>query len=78
MVPAAALDDEAVALAARLAAGPTCAFGRAKQLVYDGHADLETQLEVERQGIVDSSGSADFAEGVRAFVGKRPPVFRGR
>jgi 2-(1,2-epoxy-1,2-dihydrophenyl)acetyl-CoA isomerase len=36
---------------------------------------LETQLELERQGISDCASHPDGREGVRAFVEKRKPVF---
>jgi 2-(1,2-epoxy-1,2-dihydrophenyl)acetyl-CoA isomerase len=36
---------------------------------------LETQLELERQGIGDCAAHPDGQEGIRAFVEKRKPVF---
>jgi 2-(1,2-epoxy-1,2-dihydrophenyl)acetyl-CoA isomerase len=36
---------------------------------------LETQLELERQGISDCAAHADGQEGIRAFVEKRKPSF---
>jgi enoyl-CoA hydratase/carnithine racemase len=35
-------------------------------------------MERESQAIAGSGHTEDFAEGVRAFAEKRPPVFRGR
>jgi 2-(1,2-epoxy-1,2-dihydrophenyl)acetyl-CoA isomerase len=70
---------EARALAERLAAGPTVAFGLAKACVVDSLREgLETQLDKERQAIARSSLTDDFLEGVSAFVQKRPPEFKGR
>jgi len=67
------------ALAAELAAGPTLALGRGKRLLHLSTTEsLETQMEHESQAIARSGHTADFAEGVRAFAEKRPPVFRGR
>jgi len=66
-------------LAAQLAQGPTQAYGRAKTLFYNSASEtLETQMEHEAQLIAASGYTADFREGVTAFVAKRPPVFQGR
>ena len=66
-------------LAAQLAHGPTQAYGRAKTLFYNSASEtLETQMEHEAQLIAASSHTADFREGVTAFVAKRTPVFQGR
>jgi 2-(1,2-epoxy-1,2-dihydrophenyl)acetyl-CoA isomerase len=40
--------------------------------------DLETQLELERELQRQASLTPDYAEGVRAFMEKRKPVFTGR
>ena len=59
--------------------GPTLAIGRTKQLfehAYD--AALEAQLALEAELQQASVGTADFAEGVNAFLEKRPPEFTGR
>jgi len=66
-------------VAAKLAGGPTTAFGRAKALLNAALLPmLETQLERERQCIIAQCGTADFLEGLHAFVEKRGPRFRGR
>ena len=78
VVPDATTHDEAFALAARLAAGPTRAFGYAKRLVYGGTTEsLETQMELETRAIADSGRTADSREGMRAFLEKRRPNFTG-
>lgn len=67
------------ALASRLAAGPTLAYARAKELYRRALSQpLETQLEEERQAIARSGATRDFREGIRAFLEKRPPRFEGR
>jgi 2-(1,2-epoxy-1,2-dihydrophenyl)acetyl-CoA isomerase len=67
------------ALADRLAAGPTLAFARAKELYNRAVSQpLEAQLEEERQNIARCATTHDFREGVRAFLEKRPACFEGR
>ena len=79
VVPAASLLEEAHKLAMHLAAGPTAAFSRARDLIY-GSMDhsLETQLDLEARGIIDSARTTDFREATRAFVEKRVPAYTGK
>jgi 2-(1,2-epoxy-1,2-dihydrophenyl)acetyl-CoA isomerase len=78
IVPAAALWDEARALAERLAAGPTQAYARAKALLQaSSHELLDRQLRREAESFADCAATEDFVEGVRAFLGKRRPNFSG-
>ncbi len=73
-----ALADEAFALAKSLATGPTQAHGMAKGLLLGAPSQsLETQMELETRAISDAARSADALEGVRAFLDKRKPDFRG-
>jgi 2-(1,2-epoxy-1,2-dihydrophenyl)acetyl-CoA isomerase len=66
-------------LAERLAAGPTLAFGFAKQAVYAGAAlPFESLLDLEARNQRVASRSHDGGEGIRAFREKRKPEFRGR
>jgi 2-(1,2-epoxy-1,2-dihydrophenyl)acetyl-CoA isomerase len=66
-------------LARELADGPTLALGKAKRLVYTGTEEsLETQLETERAVISAISRTEDATEGIKAFVEKRSPKFKGR
>lgn len=79
VVPDDQLRSEADALVARLAAGPTGSFAGIKELlnrrVYSG---LEEQLEAEADAQQRLGRSDDFAEGVTAFMEKRPANFQGR
>ncbi|HEV8309692.1 MAG TPA: enoyl-CoA hydratase-related protein [Methylomirabilota bacterium] len=78
-VPDAELPDAVRRLAGELAQGPTLALGRGKGLFHASTTEsLETQMELESQSIARSGHTEDFAEGVRAFAEKRPPVFKGR
>lgn len=77
-VPDASLSREAMALAQRLAAGPTAAQAAVKRLL-DGSVDEFAAVlsrEAELQGRLGDH--PDHAEGVAAFVEKRKPVFGGR
>jgi enoyl-CoA hydratase/carnithine racemase len=74
-----ALMPTASELARRIAAGPAVAIQLAKRAIYRGQdTDLRSGLEFETfaQGICRET--EDSKEGVRAFVEKRAPVFRGR
>lgn len=78
VVPADALAAEAAGLAARLVAGPTYAYGRTKALLQATLGDaFDAQLRRETESFAACAATADFAEGVRAFLEKRRPVFVG-
>jgi len=65
-------------LAKRLANGPTHAYGNTKALLNASlGATLDAQLDAEAKSFSDCAATADFAEGVTAFVEKRPAGFTG-
>jgi 2-(1,2-epoxy-1,2-dihydrophenyl)acetyl-CoA isomerase len=69
---------EVDALAERLATGPTASFaGSKRQLNAWVHRGFQDQLELEAGIQQEMAASADFLEGVQAFLGKRPPEFTG-
>lgn len=79
VVPAADLDDAVGALVTRLRGGARHAYGEIKRLVNASlEAPFETQLQSEAEAFARCAATDDFAEGVRAFIDKRTPGFRGR
>src|SRR5437016_6950710 len=73
------LMEEAHALAARLAGQATLGLALTKRALDAAEAnDLDNQLELERDLQEEAGASPDHAEGVRAFLEKRPAVFTGR
>lgn len=66
-------------LARQLAAAPTRGLARTKEAIYGaGQRTLEAQLDIERDLQRELGFSADYAEGVAAFIEKRAPKFTGR
>jgi len=68
--------DEARALAAKLAKGPSNAFGGAKRLLIEGaNSSLGEAMEREAQAIANQSRHPEAIEGIDAFLNKRKPNF---
>lgn len=75
----AALAEEAKGLAARLAAMPTRGLALIKRaLAASSTNTLEQQLDLERDLQRLAGRTADYQEGVAAFMEKRQPTFQGR
>jgi 2-(1,2-epoxy-1,2-dihydrophenyl)acetyl-CoA isomerase len=69
---------EAEKLARKLASGARTALAEAKRLFLMGATSaLEEAMERESLAIAHTAGTADAAEGVRAFIEKRKPEFGG-
>lgn len=78
VVPLAALMGTALALAKGLASQATRGFGLTKRAMNASWTNsLEAQLEVEADCMHEAGRTADYEEGVRAFLEKRKPVYRG-
>jgi 2-(1,2-epoxy-1,2-dihydrophenyl)acetyl-CoA isomerase len=76
VVPAAELDKMTTELTARLAAGPADALARTKELLNQSlGAELAAQLAAEKASFLGGVLGPEFAEGVSAFVEKRPARF---
>ena len=74
------LADASFDLARRLAAMPTRALGLIKRGFNASARERRstTQLALEEELQREAGRTADYAEGVRAFVEKRKPRFQGR
>jgi 2-(1,2-epoxy-1,2-dihydrophenyl)acetyl-CoA isomerase len=74
----AALAQEVDTLAKQFAQAPTLGLARTKQAIYASpNNTLDAQLDLERDFMRELGASADYREGVAAFMEKRTPTFRG-
>lgn len=79
VVPHGEMMSATMELAQRLAHGPTYAMSLIKWLVHQSlHCSLEESLEVARAAQTIARETEDHKEGVRAFLEKRKPAFKGR
>jgi len=79
VVPAAELQTRAAALAQEFASGPSYARGQIKYAAVQGFGvSLKEGLAIERAALIRLFKSEDAREGVKAFVEKRKPDYKGR
>ena len=79
VVEAGKLMDEAIALSRQLATRPTRGLGLIKRALNASATNgLDEQLALEAQLQAEAGSTADYREGVKAFLEKRAPVFVGR
>ena len=72
------LMDEVMAVAQKLAQGPTKAYGYIKKAISEsGRNNLSEQLDFERQCQLVLCSTHDFMEGAKSFMEKRKPNFKG-
>jgi enoyl-CoA hydratase/carnithine racemase len=78
VVAADVLENEALALARRIASGPTFANGITKtQLVQEWSMSLDQAIEAEAQAQAICMQTKDFERAYRAFIAKQKPLFEG-
>jgi 2-(1,2-epoxy-1,2-dihydrophenyl)acetyl-CoA isomerase len=78
VVPDESLLARALEVAARLASGPTVAYGKIKALLDDSFANgMETQMALESRSMSEAAKTEDAKESIRAFLSKRIPSFKG-
>jgi 2-(1,2-epoxy-1,2-dihydrophenyl)acetyl-CoA isomerase len=76
VVAAADLDAAIATIVGRLESGPHAALRNVKRLLRDSlERPLAVQLEAEARSFAQCAATPDFAEGIDAFLAKRPPRF---
>jgi len=76
--PPADLEAQARKLVERIAHGPTVAYGHLRRLIRASlHSSLDTHLDAEAHGFRACAATADFKEGLSAFLDKRAAQFKG-
>lgn len=71
--------DTALALAARIEANAPLAVRESRRLLLQyEELDLDEGIRQSNQAIMNLAASADFSEGLMAFIEKRPPNWQGK
>ncbi len=79
VLPADQLMEHCRSMAGKMMKKGPLAIAQAKRVIeFGADGDLRSANELERQGFSMLFGSEDQREGMKAFLEKRPPVFKGR
>jgi 2-(1,2-epoxy-1,2-dihydrophenyl)acetyl-CoA isomerase len=79
VVPSAVLMESAMSISKQLAQMPTRGLALTKRAINESLAnDLQAQLALEEEMQRQAGRTEDYAEGVKAFLEKRKPVYTGR
>ena len=79
VVPKEQLLDAAFELAEAIASGPPLGIAASKRVAYmNDNDDLQRNMDWTHLGLGAVRNSDDVAEGIRAFMEKREPQFKGR
>ena len=79
VLPLESFADDAFAVAEKLAKMPTKGLALTKRLFNESLTnDLKTQLDLEGKLQIEASETEDYEEGVKAFLEKRKPSFKGK
>jgi 2-(1,2-epoxy-1,2-dihydrophenyl)acetyl-CoA isomerase len=79
VVAADVLDAEATAIARRLAAGPTRAYGEIRKLLRQSWSQtLADQMRAETNALARTAATQDADHAITSFLGKSAPTFQGR
>jgi 2-(1,2-epoxy-1,2-dihydrophenyl)acetyl-CoA isomerase len=68
--------EEALAVAERISAGPAQAFAKAKRLIGGSVEAFEAHMRLEGETIATQAVTPEGAEGIKAFLDRKPPNFR--
>jgi 2-(1,2-epoxy-1,2-dihydrophenyl)acetyl-CoA isomerase len=79
VVPSAVLMESAMSISKQLAQMPTRGLALTKRAINESLSnDLQGQLALEEEMQRQAGRTEDYAEGVKAFLEKRKPVYTGR